>query len=300
MNYEDVKATTIEEYLGTLQQSIVEGWKKHLATSKYSSHKALNQYYDDALEAVDAIIEHYMGINGKVALKNNIKSDDLDTIEYFELLREFAIKGASLLGDDSELHSDLDNLLGIIDSTLYQLRELTESKHRNGLVSLSQFLKESLNEGMSKEEIRAALDRGVSPAELVKMNKYNKENESKPSYVRYYYDGEEISHTEMLYYASKAGFDTNNRKMTVYDSIERAAEKGNRRAQELLTHLTRVDTRERQQRKEKEYNGVTYYEDVDIRNGNVTFGYTVDVNGHSLYTKSERAVKAFITKYKEQ
>ena len=35
---------TIEELFGTLQQSVVASWRKHLRTAKYSKHIALDEF----------------------------------------------------------------------------------------------------------------------------------------------------------------------------------------------------------------------------------------------------------------
>ncbi len=134
---------TPEEYFGTLQQSFVEIWKNHLQTGKYADHKALNEYYDEIVEKVDKLIEDWMGIHGKVKdLKNTIATDFDNPIPYLEALKKFAKDGRQELipEDDTELWSDVDDILGTIDSTLYKLKELKESK-----MSLSDYLKEQLN-----------------------------------------------------------------------------------------------------------------------------------------------------------
>lgn len=133
---------TIEEYFGTLQQSFVEVWKDHLATSKYSDHKALNDYYDDIVDAVDTLIEDWQGIYGKTGeLKNTISTKIDNPIEYLESLREFTINGKKEVIDskDTEISSDIDAILSIIDSTLYKLKELSESRK-----SLLDYIKESM------------------------------------------------------------------------------------------------------------------------------------------------------------
>ena len=56
---------TIEQLFGTLQQSVVSTWRKHLRTAKYAKHMALNDFYEDMPEKVDALIEAWMGVNGK-------------------------------------------------------------------------------------------------------------------------------------------------------------------------------------------------------------------------------------------
>lgn len=121
----------IEELLGTLQQAVVDSWKKHIETSKYSEHKALNEFYDDMLEHVDTLIEAYMGVHGKVkGLKSILDDKYPDAVSYLEALKKVAEDGKELL-DKDELKSDLDTILSDIDSALYKIRELKESVHKS-------------------------------------------------------------------------------------------------------------------------------------------------------------------------
>lgn len=141
-----MKANSIEEFFGTLLQSVTEAHKKHLMTGKYSAHKALNEFYDEMPELVDALIEHYQGNHGKVeSLKNDLLSDDMDTILYLEELKEMCEDAKErFFEEDSAMQSDIDDILGQISSTLYQLRELRENK---GIRSLKDIVMESINEG---------------------------------------------------------------------------------------------------------------------------------------------------------
>lgn len=147
-----MKAKNIEEFFGTLQQATVEAWKEHLKTDKYSKHIALNEFYEDIVELVDTLIEDYMGIYGKVSDYENIMTTEkIGAVEYLESLREMCKEAADDLfdeDDDSELLSDIDNILSLIDSTLYKLKELKEN---NILKSLAEYIKESLlNESKEK------------------------------------------------------------------------------------------------------------------------------------------------------
>ena len=145
-----MKVNSIEEYLGTLQQATVETWKSHLKTDKYSDHKALNEFYEDIVDLVDALIEEYQGIYGKVKdLKNMMTTDKQSAIDYLESLREMTRDGKSLFKED-ELKSDIDAILSLIDSTIYKLKELKESSQREGIKSLSSYLTERLNESHSE------------------------------------------------------------------------------------------------------------------------------------------------------
>ena len=141
-----MKAKNIEEFFGTLQQATVEAWKEHLKTDKYSKHIALNDFYEDIVELVDTLIEDYMGIYGKVSdYKNIMTTEKIGAVEYLESLREMCKETDDLFDedDDSELLSDIDNILSLIDSTLYKLKELKENDR---MISLSEYIQESLNE----------------------------------------------------------------------------------------------------------------------------------------------------------
>lgn len=140
----------IEEYFGTLLQSVTETHKKHLMTGKYSDHKALNEFYDEMPELVDALIEHYQGTHGKVEnYKNTIEAEGKDAIQYLEELLEFTKAGQKeFFEDDSDLSSDVDSIRGQIASTLYQLKELGED---NSMFKDMRPLVEYIQESISKE-----------------------------------------------------------------------------------------------------------------------------------------------------
>ena len=139
-----MEAKNIEQYFGTLQQSTVEAWRKHLKVSKKSQHETLNDFYEDIVEVVDKLIEDYMSIHGKVENYENLLSEkDMDALKYLETLREFTREGADELfdEDDTELFSDVDNILSVMDTAIYKLKELEESK---SFKSLAEFINESL------------------------------------------------------------------------------------------------------------------------------------------------------------
>lgn len=121
-----------------LQDSILYSWKMHLKAKKYYVHVILEEYYDEAFDIIDALIEHYQGIckcdiigdNVENIIPDMLKSDD--PFVYFTTLKEYLI---NFVNDQNhfnektnEIKSDIDDLLRLIDSTLYKLGNLTESK----------------------------------------------------------------------------------------------------------------------------------------------------------------------------
>ena len=148
-----MKANNIGELFGTLQQSVVAEWRKHLQTGKYSKHMALDEFYKDMPEAVDDLIEAYQGHNSvKVEdYKNIIDATKYDALGYLEALHDMIHESKYLL-EGSELLSLLDECLSIIDSTMYKLRELKENM--TSLTSLKSYIKEQLVEESEPDVFR--------------------------------------------------------------------------------------------------------------------------------------------------
>lgn len=119
---------TIEQLFGTLQQSVVATWRKHLRASKYSNHKALEEFYEEMPEKVDALIEAWMAVNKRkiTRFENILQSSNMNTLSYLNALKKVCKDGKDLLDDIDELESLLDDIVNLINSTLYKVRELSE------------------------------------------------------------------------------------------------------------------------------------------------------------------------------
>ena len=140
---------TIEELFGTLQQSVVSGWRKHLRSAKYGKHEALDEFYKEMPEKVDALIEAWMGAHGKKigSYSNILQSSNMNTLKYLGELKKVCKDGYDLLDDNEELESLLDDIVNLINSTLYKVKELSESNMK----SLTDLLMESLVNESSTE-----------------------------------------------------------------------------------------------------------------------------------------------------
>ena len=131
----------VEEFFGTLQESVVTTWRKHLKTKKYSNHMALDEYYKEAPELIDALIEGWQGTHDKIEkYVDLLKDKEFDTaVDYLTELRKITKEGRELM-DSSELESDTDAILSLIDGVIYKLKELKEGV---GLVDYLRLLTES-------------------------------------------------------------------------------------------------------------------------------------------------------------
>ena len=143
---------TIEELFGTLQMSVVSGWRKHLRSAKYGKHMALDEFYKEMPDKVDDLIEAWMGAHGKKVgnFTNIIQSSNLNTLKYLQELKQVCKEGRSLMDDNEELNSLLDDIINLINSTLYKVKELSESN----IMDLKDFINESLNESLSKSKVK--------------------------------------------------------------------------------------------------------------------------------------------------
>ena len=137
---------TIEELFGTLQQATVASWRKHLRTAKYAKHEALDEFYKELPEKVDALIEGYMGAHGKKITKfeNILKSSNMNTLKYLQELKKVCKQGYDLLDENEELEGLLDDIVNLINSTLYKVKELAENKKYNNMKDLKDFINEAL------------------------------------------------------------------------------------------------------------------------------------------------------------
>ena len=118
----------VADVFGTLQEAVTIIWRYHLKTKKYSNHIALHEFYEKALDLVDDIIERYQGINGIIEDQyTNCVCPGECEVEYLNSLRDFINTNKFVVGDHSELQSSFDDILGLIDTTLYKLNNLTES-----------------------------------------------------------------------------------------------------------------------------------------------------------------------------
>lgn len=140
---------TIGAFFGTLIESIKIAWKYHLKSRKHSEHIFLEEYYDEAQDLIDALIEEYQGLFGVVEnYENRVDDYEKRPIQYFFDLRTFIITYMNIITEikeNSELKSDVDAILSKIDRTLSKLINLVTEK--NTVLKFDDFINmnESLN-----------------------------------------------------------------------------------------------------------------------------------------------------------
>ena len=149
---------TIQQYFGTLQDSVKIIWNYHLKTNKHFIHVELDYLYHFMLEKVDSLIETYMGTVGGNTIDttfiNTIFDIDKNEETYLRELVSYVMEGGkSLFTNTSEILSIIDEIAIAIDKTLYKLSTFKE----DAIKTFESFCYENLehiqeNDDYSEEE----------------------------------------------------------------------------------------------------------------------------------------------------
>jgi hypothetical protein len=106
------------KFIGTLFQSRDMMHIAHLQTTSFAEHKALNGYYDSILDLTDTFTEAYFGRNKRVEIIIP-ESKNMDSVSHMKELQ--AILDTERNNYSSELQNIIDEMLGLVDKTLYLL-----------------------------------------------------------------------------------------------------------------------------------------------------------------------------------
>jgi len=106
------------KFIGMLFQSRDAMHIAHLQTTSFAEHKALNGYYDGILDLTDKFSEVYFGRNKRVEIVIP-ESKNLDAISHLREMQQLV--DGERNNYSSELQNIMDEMLGLINQTLYLL-----------------------------------------------------------------------------------------------------------------------------------------------------------------------------------
>ncbi len=99
---------------------------QHLSVNSYARHKALNEFYDDVLDRGDAIAET-VASNDTIPTSAYLQQRFYfiaDPIEFLEDLHERVEAVRYDVTKETHIQNIIDELVALIDRTLYKLRQL--------------------------------------------------------------------------------------------------------------------------------------------------------------------------------
>ena len=115
------------KFISTLFSSREQAHIFHLQTSSYAMHAALNNYYDGIVDLIDKYVEVYQGrhgiITGYQPASQFLEGDD-QVLKYFMALQKFVDMNRQSLPQESDLNNIVDEILALVNSTIYKLRFL--------------------------------------------------------------------------------------------------------------------------------------------------------------------------------
>jgi hypothetical protein len=118
----------VGQFISTLFSSRTQAHVFHLQTDSFAAHKALNDYYDEIVGITDGIVESYQGKYGIISGYGNIALQEFQNCEgvilYFETLCMYVEKSRQMLPQDTYIQNQIDEVVALINSTIYKLRFL--------------------------------------------------------------------------------------------------------------------------------------------------------------------------------
>jgi hypothetical protein len=99
----------------------------HLQTTSFAEHKALQGYYEGIDDLVDGLVESYQGKYGIINKYSTFNmlgyTNKQQVITYFEALAQ-TVNVLKQPIQDSYLQNQVDEIMTLIESTLYKLKYL--------------------------------------------------------------------------------------------------------------------------------------------------------------------------------
>jgi DNA-binding ferritin-like protein len=94
----------------------------------FAAHSALNTYYDEIVGLTDSFVEGYQGKYGIITGYANVALLEYESCEeiinYFTILSMYISKTREMVCPDSYLQNVIDEIVMLINSTIYKLKYL--------------------------------------------------------------------------------------------------------------------------------------------------------------------------------
>lgn len=98
----------------------------HLQTRSYATHKALDEFYHEIIDAADEIAEAWQGKYGIIdAYPDGYVNPGSDPVAFLETLNAFVAEQRASVAQDSEIQNLIDEAVSLIDGTIYKVKFLS-------------------------------------------------------------------------------------------------------------------------------------------------------------------------------
>lgn len=114
-------AEVANEVFATLLNSATVAHILHLQTRSYAKHKALEGLYEALPDLTDSLIESYQSKYGIAEYPAQSVATPSDALDFVKGLREYVSTKRFAVAKDSELQNITDEIVQLLDSTIYKL-----------------------------------------------------------------------------------------------------------------------------------------------------------------------------------
>lgn len=120
-----IVAKFISTLLASRTQAHIFHWQVQDASS-YAQHKALNDYYDEIVELTDELVESLQGKYGIIRgyVSPAVFREDGNPLIYFKALSQYIETNRASMPQDSYIQNQIDEILALVESTIYKLENL--------------------------------------------------------------------------------------------------------------------------------------------------------------------------------
>lgn len=118
----------VADFAMTLLHSATVTHLMHLKTKSYSQHVALGDYYEAIVPLVDAYVEAYQGSYSVIDDYPDAHTfGDEPPLDYLDDLCVYVDAKRTKLPQDSMLQNIVDEIVQLLDSTIYKIKRFTEA-----------------------------------------------------------------------------------------------------------------------------------------------------------------------------
>ena len=118
-------AKFISTLLASRTQAHIFHWQA-VGEDSSAKHMALGAYYEDIVGLIDGLVESYQGKYGIITGYNGPSTfrEDNDPLKYFTALNTYVEMTRAGLTQDSYIQNQVDEIVSLIETTLYKLQYL--------------------------------------------------------------------------------------------------------------------------------------------------------------------------------
>lgn len=118
----------VADFVMTLLHSATVTHLMHLKTKSYSQHVALGAYYEGIVPLVDGFAEAFQGTYSVIENYPDAHTvGDEKPVDYLDDLCVYVDAKRKKLPQDTMLQNIIDEIVQLLDSTLYKLKRFTEA-----------------------------------------------------------------------------------------------------------------------------------------------------------------------------